>query len=351
MEKFDSYIRLFAPTFKRETHSDEDLIKQLKITSEAACKQIYAAHQQTPFHIIHCHDWYSLQIGFTAAKKLGLPLILSLHSTEYERTQGYASHSLSSVICTIEKDGVEKADLIIVPHSSTRQQVITMYDADPEKVVIIPDTLEELDADGGVDASSVRDWLHIDRSSPVALFAGEMSHAAGADLLADALPQACGRHESVIFVFAGDGPLKGELEGRAHHHGIGHRCRFLGDINRETFDALLLTSDFVVIPARTWQDEGLAQAAIACGKPVLTTHQAGIGCVAHGQNGLVTYDNPGSIIWGVQEMLANPLQGSMLRLVARKKANEGVSVDNIIVQHYMYYEIVMKNASNEHVRL
>lgn len=339
INKFDTQIELFAPAFDQETHSDEELIKQLKITSDAACQQIRAAHQQTPFHIVHCHDWYSLQIGFTAAKKLNLPLVLSLHSTEYERTQGYASYSLSPVICAIEKDGAEKADLVIVPHSSTRQQVLNMYEADPEKVVIIPDVFEERAA-GGMNASGIREWLNIDRSAPVVLFAGAMSHAAGADLLVDALPQVCGRHPSAIFVFAGDGPLKDELQGRVNHSAIGQHCRFLGDVKRETFEALLLTADFVAIPARTWQDDGLAQAAIACGKPVLTTHQAGIRCVAHGQNGLVTYDNPGSIVWGVQEMLANPLHGSMLRLAARQKANESVSLDQVIAQHYMYYEIL-----------
>lgn len=345
-QKFDTRVRLFTPMFEQETRSDEDLIKQLKLTSEAACQQILDAHQQTPFHLIHCHDWYSLQIGFTAARRLDLPLVLSMHSTEYERTQGYASHSLSPVICAIEQDGVHNADLVIVPHSSTRQQVLTMYGGAPDTVVIIPDAFEE-QSHNGIDGASIRDWLHIDRSAPVVLFAGEMSHASGADLLVDALPQACGRHDAAIFIFAGDGPLKGELEGRVNALGLGHRCRFLGDVQPDTFEALLLACDFAAIPARTWQDEGLAQAAIACGKAVLTTHQAGIGCITHGQNGLVTYDNPGSIIWGLQEMLANPLQGSMLRLAARRKANENVSLDQIVAQHYMYYEILHNQGSSE----
>ena len=104
-----------------------------------------------------------------------------------------------------------------------------------------------------------------------------------------------------------------------------------------------MASDFIVIPARTWQDQGLAQMAIGCGKPVLTTHQAGLSCVIHGQNGLVTFDNPGSIIWGTQELLSNPLRGSMLRLAARKNAGETPSTERIAAQHYMYYENILKN--------
>jgi glycosyltransferase involved in cell wall biosynthesis len=81
--------------------------------------------------------------------------------------------------------------------------------------------------------------------------------------------------------------------------------------------------------------------AIDFGRPVLTTHQAGLGCVVHGENGLVTFDNPGSIVWGIQELLSNPLRGGMLRLVAKKRASGSPSAGHIAAQHYMYYENVL----------
>lgn len=250
---------------------------------------------------------------------------------------------LSSTICAWERRAVQGAHLVIVPHSSTRQQVVNLYGAHPEKVVIIPDVLIEKSPDPPAGPFEVKRWSGLNQETPVVLFAGEISHAAGADLLMDALPTVCRNNSAAQFVFAGEGPLKGELEGRAWHAGIGHRCRFLGDVSRETFEALLMASDFVVVPARTWQDEGLAQMAIGCGIPVLTTHQAGFNCVVHGENGLVTYDNPGSIVWGIQELLSNPLEGKMLRLVARKSARETPSIENIAAQHYMYYGNILKS--------
>jgi glycosyltransferase involved in cell wall biosynthesis len=221
--------------------------------------------------------------------------------------------------------------------------VIKMYGAQSEKVVIMPYALTEGSPDNSLNPSEVRRWFGLNHDAPVVLFSGEISHASGADLLVDALPTVCRKNSAAQFVFAGQGPLKGELEDRTWHAGIGHRCRFVGDVSREIFEALLAASDFVVIPARTWQDQGLAQMAIGCGRPVLTTHQAGLNCVVHGENGLVTFDNPGSIIWGIQELLSNPLQGSMLSLVARKSAKENPSMENIAAQHYMYYEETLKN--------
>ena len=295
--KFGGRVQLFTPPVKEAGETvTESLMKEIQAYSEGIFKQMRAIHRKTPFHLVHCHDWHSSAAGLTASRELNLPMILSLHSTEYERTHGDKMNRLSSAICEMERAAVQRAALVIAPHSSTRQQVINLYYAAPEKVVIIPDVLIEKRPGVPPDASDVKRGFGLNPDAPMVLFSGEISHAAGADLLVDALPTVCRNHRTAQFVFAGDGPLKGELEARAWHAGIGHRCRFLGDVPRETFEALLNASDFVVIPARTWQDEGLAQMATGRGRPVLTTRQAGIGCVVHGENGLVTFDNPGSIV-------------------------------------------------------
>lgn len=349
MEKFGAEAEFFSrPVKLSETlkpgagpSAFSALIESGEALSAEAAGAVKAAHLRRSFHLIHCHDWYSSAAGLAASRELGLPLVLSLHSTEHERAHGGSMGALSTAICETEKAAVEAADLVMVPHSSTRLQVLNLYGAAPEKVVIVPDALSEGSSCSVSSPSEVKKWFGLNPGAPMALFAGEMSHAAGADLMVEALPTVCRNHPAAQFVFAGDGPLKGELESRAWHLGIGHRCRFLGDVTKETFDSLLMASEFVVIPARTWQDEGLAQAAIACGRPVLTTRQAGINCVVHGQNGLVTFDNPGSIVWGIQELLANPLQGSMLRIVARRSAAEAPSLENVAAQHYICYEVLL----------
>jgi len=344
IKKFGAHVRLFTTLRNdiRNRHS-KSLVGTIDTVSKKILRRVTVTHKKTPFHVIHCHDWYSSAVGLSAMKRLNVPMILSLYSTEHQRTGGGKLNRLSSTICRWEKRAVEGADLIIVPHSSTQQQVIELYGAPPEKVVIIRCALSEDSAHDVLNPSEARHWFGLQQDAPVALFAGEISHAAGADLLIDALPTVCRNNRVVQFVFAGEGPLRRELENRAQHTGIGHRCRFVGDVSREVFEALLMTSDFVVIPARTWQDQGLAQMAIEFGRPVLTTRQAGLDCIVHGENGLVTFDNPGSIVWGIQELLSNPLKGGMLRLAAKKRASGTPSLGNIAAQHYMYYENILMN--------
>ncbi len=304
--------------------------------------ELTGAHRQAPFDLIHCHDRCSSQAALAASARLKIPLVLSVHSTAYERAGHGDMDDISALICSWEGKAVRGAALVIVPDESARVHVTDVYGASPEKVVVIPDALHEGPPDDSGEPSAIGYRLNLPRDVPVVLFAGEMSHAAGADLLMDALPTVCRNHGTVHFVFAGDGPLKDELEERARRAGISGRCRFIGHVSHRDFRHVLLSSDFVVIPARTWQDEALARMAIEHGRPVLTTRQAGINCVVHGGTGLVTFDNPGSIVWGIQEMLFNPLRDSMLQAAARKSAGRGPSLENAAVQHYMYYEIVLR---------
>jgi len=349
-EKFGIRSSLFTQKEKDALNiSDKSILKSIGTIAETIYNELAGTHREKAFHLVHCHDWYSSQAGMDARKKLKLPLVLSLHSTEYERTKASKMTGLSKKICTIEKKAVKAADLVIVPHSSTRQQVTGLYDAPPEKVVIIPDVMSDKHAGQSRFSSEARQWFSIPGESRVVLFSGEMSHAAGADLIMEALPTVCRNHRRSHFILAGEGPLKGELEARAHHMGVSHRCRFPGHLSRKAFESVLMTSDFVVIPARSWQDEGLAQMAIDYGKPVLATHQSGVNCIEHGKNGLVTFDNPGSIVWGIQELLHNPLKDSMLRAAARKSAGQSPSLESITAQHYMYYEIMLnKNRGERH---
>jgi glycosyltransferase involved in cell wall biosynthesis len=341
-EKFESRSILFTQKEKDALPVEEkSIFKSLGTVSETIYNNLAVSHKKRAFHLVHCHDWYSSQAGMDAKNKLSIPLILSLHSTEHERNKASEMTGLSKKICAVEKKAVKAADLVIVPHSSTRQQVTGLYDAPPEKVVIIPDVMSDKHADQSRFSSEARQWFNIPGENRVVLFSGEMSHAAGADLMIEALPTVCRNHRDSYFILVGEGPLRGELEARAHHMGVSHRCRFPGHLSGKAFESVLMASDFVVIPARSWQDEGLAQMAIDFGKPVLATHQSGVHCIEHGKNGLLTFDNPGSIVWGIQELLHNPLKDSMFRAAARRSAGQAPSLESITAQHYMYYEIVL----------
>ncbi|MFH0925033.1 MAG: DUF4912 domain-containing protein [bacterium] len=335
-KRLGAKIKLFSSPYPHP--QGEDLLQTIKDISKKIFNQLAAFHKKNPFHLIHCHDWYSSLIGIEANKRLDIPMTLTLHSTEYERNQSGKMDCFSQKICEWEKRAIDSASQIIVPNSNTHYQVMNMYKAPSEKVIVIPDLLVEKSSIDIKNVGEIRHLFGLDPNIPLMLFTGELSQTTGADILMNAISHICQQNIKVQFVIIGTGPLKGELEGKAHHSNVGHHCRFLGDLSKDMFEDLLIASNFVVIPARVRQDEGLAQLAIGHGKPVLTTHQARISCVIHGENGLITYDNPGSIIWGIQELLHNQLNLKMNSQIIKRAASEGYSMESIAVQHCVCYE-------------
>jgi hypothetical protein len=156
--------------------------------------------------------------------------------------------------------------------------------------------------------ASVRGRLGLGGDDVVVLFAGELDWASGADLAVDAMATVHADAAAVRLVLVGEGPLRAELESRAQHGGFAHACRFLGDLPAEAFAEVFAACDAVAIPARSGQNPMLAEHGLSAAKPALTTHQAGLSCVRHGENGLVAYDNPGSVVWGLRELGAMVLR-------------------------------------------
>ncbi len=281
-----------------------DFIKQ---QSDAIYAKLETAHSKKPFDMLHCHDWSAVPLCLKAHEQFGLPIVFFLHSTEHERSHGSELSEVSKEICRLEFEGVHAAQRIVVPRSSTHQQVVDIYRGSSELISIIEDGQEQVVLGSEVDRGETLSSVQLSPEKPMIFYCGEVSHASGADLLVDSLPHLCNEHGDIQFAIAGDGPLRWELEHRVNGAGLGHRVRFVGDVSQDMFEGLIGACDFVVIPARSWQDEGLAQFAIDAGKAVLITHQSHIKCIEHGKNGLITYDNPGSIVWGIKELIANPI--------------------------------------------
>lgn len=307
-----------------------ELMQAVDALREQYLNRLTQAWSEQSIQLIFAQNILSAAVVLPLVKKMKLPLVVALHTL----SEGVAS-PLGKCLRDYERQIVQAATRIIVPDSATEQRLRAFCGAGESQTYVIAEVLKD-SKPVTLDPGSIKQQIHLHPAQPLVLFSGEISHATGADLLVDAIFQVAGQTD-MQFVFVGDGFLKNELEHRIWGGNLGHRVKFVGHVDHASFENLLLASEFVVIPARTWQDPAVAQMAVNTGRPVLTTHQAGIGNIRHGQNGLVTYDNPGSIIWGLKEMLANPLQGNMLRIVARKNAEQGKTLASAAVEHLICF--------------
>ncbi|MDO8302216.1 MAG: glycogen/starch synthase, partial [Sedimentisphaerales bacterium] len=82
------------------------------------------------FDIIHAHDWMTYPAAIAAAAITGKPLVVQVHSTEFDRS----GEHVNQVIYDIERKGMHAADRIIAVSHLTRNIIISRYGVPGEKV-------------------------------------------------------------------------------------------------------------------------------------------------------------------------------------------------------------------------
>jgi glycosyltransferase involved in cell wall biosynthesis len=127
-------------------------------------------------------------------------------------------------------------------------------------------------------------------------------------------------------VFAGDGPLKSEIEKRSNDMGLGGSVQFLGA--RDDIPELLSSADIFWMPSLY---EGLPIAlleAMACGVPVVAHAVGGLGAlISNGENGmLVQSGDTMALAKSTLELLANPALRVKMRTNARRDIESKYSI-------------------------
>src|SRR3954470_2816379 len=113
----------------------------------------------------------------------------------------------------------------------------------------------------------------IERERPhYCLFVGRLTSRKAPDLLLHAIA----RVPDVRCAFAGDGPMRAQLERLASELGVRERVEFLGSLESSQLPGLYSHADLLVLPSFSEASPLVAAEAMACGTPVLATRIAGL---------------------------------------------------------------------------
>jgi glycosyltransferase involved in cell wall biosynthesis len=283
-----------------ETNQSRSIVDLAFETSMHLLDKFYQIHSKNPFHCVQSHNWYSTPAAMIAASASNLPFISVCHSLELER-KSQLPLTQSQLIESWERKSILKADMVLVSKESTRKLVIDHYGKPEEKVAFVDDFCE-------YSPFPQKEYkglpFNLSQDQPILLFAGELTYNSGIDLIIESLPNVCREFPQVSFVFAGDGEFRAALEKRASVLGVSKNCFFTGHLDTYQFDQLFEASYALLLPLRHRCDNQLARRAIEAGLTLLTTHQAAVEGIKHGYNGLVVFDNPGSVCWGIKEILS-----------------------------------------------
>ncbi len=122
----------------------------------------------------------------------------------------------------------------------------------------------------------------------------------------------------VHVAFAGEGELRGPLEGRARELGIEDRSHFLGFVNQAALPAVYAAADVMVVPSE-WENYPLVvPEAVACGLPIILTDM----CSAAGD---VAVDGSNAFVVAVGDVSA--IVGHLRALVTDPGLRAAMSAD------------------------
>lgn len=248
---------------------------------------------------------YSRSVTEFAKKNLEIPDIIHAHHVFMD---GYGMLQLS-------KDW--KVPLVMVEHGAIlkeilnwknmRSRVINTLDS-ADHIMCVSNDLVSIAVNNGIDESklslvpigvdielfnreksdSIKQELGLHNFTKIVLYVGQLIPRKGLNYLIDSIPSVLSRQKDILFVFAGNGPQKKELEDLCKRNNITPYVLFTGNIDLLTLIKWYSVADLFVLPSLSEGRPTVIYEAMSCEVPIIATDVGGVSeQIKNDYNGLV----------------------------------------------------------------
>lgn len=227
--------------------------------------RISSAIAKEKFDIIHIHDWLTVPAGLALKTIFKKPLLMQVHSTEFDRTAG---GDPDSEVGKIEKEGLEKADRLVAVSEYTKNIVTEKYGIKPDKVSVVHNGIN-------VDSvsSSRPDFMG---DVPVVLFVGRLTIQKGPEYFIRLAEHVLRIRPETIFVVAGDGDMYQKMIEYSAFRELTGSVLFTGFMRDVNKLQLYRRADVFVMPSVSEPFGIVALEAAAMGTPVIISKTSGV---------------------------------------------------------------------------
>jgi len=223
--------------------------------------------QQEEFDVVHAHDWMTFPAGIAIAAVMDKPLVVHIHSTEFDRSGEHVNQPLYD----IERRGMHAADKIVAVSHLTRNIIISRYGVVGEKVEVVYNGVERDDS-----IALNFDKVGIRSDEKIVLFLGRITMQKGPEYFLMAAKKVLEVMDNVKFVMAGSGDMMGRIIEMAAAMGIGHKVLFTGFLHGDDVQKVFEMADLYVMPSVS-EPFGIAPLeALNHDVPVLISKQSGV---------------------------------------------------------------------------
>ncbi len=221
------------------------------------------------FDVIHAHDWLTYPAGLAVAALTGKPLVVHVHSTEFDR----AGENGNSAVSDIERRGMRGAMKVVCVSYLTKRIVEHRYGIDASKVQVVYNGIENGPM-GNEPTPASRATIR--RGDKVVLFLGRITMQKGPEYFVRAAKKVLSVTDNVKFVMAGSGDMVKDVIDLAAREGIGHKVLFTGFLRGRDVERVFKMADVYVMPSVS-EPFGIAPLeAISHDVPVIISKTSGV---------------------------------------------------------------------------
>ncbi|HTK39744.1 MAG TPA: glycosyltransferase family 4 protein [Patescibacteria group bacterium] len=281
------WMKIHAATLQiPDQRSESTLAYSRSYSSLRKIQASYIAHveelvQKNSYDVVHAHDWLTMEAGMRAKELTGLPLIVHVHATEFDRS---ASDSGNPLIHEIEYQGLMMADRIFAVSNITKAIIVSKYGIPADKVEVVHNALDVnslLEYDYDQRTYRYLETLR-DEGYTIVSTVTRFTVQKGLTQLMRAAARACERYDKLAFLFAGDGEQRDELLELAAELGISDKVFFTGFIRGKQWRDAFSVSDVFVMSSVSEPFGLTALEAAHFNNALIISKQSGVGEVLKG---------------------------------------------------------------------
>ncbi len=275
----------------------EDLPAQL-CAFTSGLMRLEAARPPGWYDLVHSHYWLSGQVAWLAAERWDVPLIHSMHTMAKVKNLTLAAGDDPEPAARAigEAQVVDAADRLVANTDEEGRQLIGLYDADPDRVAVVPPGVD-LEVFSPGPRAAARRLLGVPADSYLLLFVGRIQPLKAPDVLLRAAARLVRqrpelRDRLVVAVVggpSGSGLAHPEaLHSLAAELGLLDVVRFVPPVPQDRLPDWYRAADVTVVPSYSESFGLVAIESQACGTPVVAAAVGGLRtAVADGVSGVL----------------------------------------------------------------
>ncbi len=238
-----------------------DLMTQVQRYANLAVE--IARHEK--FDVIHAHDWMTYPAGLAVAAATKKPLVVHLHSTEFDRS----GENVHQQVYDIERRGMHGADRVVCVSYLTKNIAVNRYGVPDEKITVIYNAVE-------LPSSEDFQMSPIGQDEKLVLFLGRVTLQKGPEYFLQAAKKVVQLYPNVRFIMAGSGDMITRCIELTASLKLGSHVTFTGFLRGQDVDRVFQMADLYVMPSVS-EPFGIAPLeAMSHNVPVIISRQSGV---------------------------------------------------------------------------